>query len=425
MKKILLAITLVLIAFAICGCKHTHDFKMCFDDETHFMQCKCGERDGTAYVHNLQWFNAEELEKASLECTECNWVCDYENKFEKPVTITTDKSNDNTSNPSYQNIMSYSIRTDCGKYDIDEEFEITLTLGLNDPRIKDGSFCVKLAESSYYEIIGEDEYTIPNFRISDYSTNPYVDFKFKVKATAQSGYSFPFEFKIKCNADKSKFKTYEIHENDFTAYFGNLDFEYCDFTDDYFITIAAMSFMVSENDVVLGENDWGFFFDSLNRQYLSGNLSKEDYIAKYFEIRTINSPTISFSESSGGEYSYDTIYYGSKNIRARLYLTDSFDELYDLYKENTSESSEKIALTIVELLYNKGLISLSQYENEVSYINSLPPNQSSHFELISNLYNKRLPFDPSPYDVWYVYDEAGTCYEFNNEPLIQPKFTLL
>ena len=242
MKKKLVLLTLILAIITLVGCnkEHTHKFKQAYDDEVHYMECKCGEREGDEYLHQLEWVNAEDINTAKLQCSTCGWVYDFDKMFAKPVTAEPMSYGDM---PGMPPVISYRISADSGKYNVGEEFEITLLLRVNDNRILDGPFHVKLAESPYYEIIDKDEYVISDFIKANYSSNPEIEFKFKIKATSPCKTPDRFEFKIKCNADYKKYEgQYIKHPN---------SEGYCDFSDEYFITVCDLVFLIDSKNIFI------------------------------------------------------------------------------------------------------------------------------------------------------------------------------
>ena len=412
--KILLSVVSVLLVMLLSSCveskPHEHDFQMKSDNLYHYLECECGEKKGETYHHTYEWINGEDPTLASLECAECDWVYDYEKEFNKPVLVV--PRGGGGGEPAMAPIMSYQISTEKGIYNIGEEFEITLSLNLNDSNLLDGPFHVKLAKSPYYEIVGDDEYVIEDFCASDYrgKKDSIVDFKFKVRAIAPSDLPHSFEFKIKCNANQQHFEYYTVYKDK------RLGIPYySDFSEDYFITILAMSFRTSEKDIIIGENSNKFFFDSMNRQYISSNLSKEDYVKRYYERATLDMPSIICFDSED-KYNRDCISYVSKNIRARLYLTNSFDLLSKKYEKNNATSDKEIALEVIEILFSNNILTKSQYESEKAYISS---SAVGRVELICSIreYQELIPFESSAYDVWLIYNEQKTFFENHDTPV--------
>lgn len=358
MKKKLVLLTLILAIITLVGCnkEHTHKFKQAYDDEVHYMECKCGEREGDEYLHQLEWVNADDISTAKLQCSTCGWVYDFDKMFAKPVTAEPMSYGDM---PSIRPVISYRISADSGKYDVVEEFEITLLLRVNDSRILDGPFHVKLAESPYYEIVDKNEQIIPNFCKSDYAQNPEIEFKFKIKATAPCDIPSRFEFKIKFNADKKKYEgQYSKHANSES---------YCDFSDEYFITVCDLGFVINSKNIFISESVQDLFYSTTNHEYINGTITKDEYIARVTEYLYYGSAAVKRYDDN--HYSYY-----SRNIRAFFTLGEEYKYLSNYFDKNDSddpyfEGYSGTAYDLLDILLKNNLISNAEYENEKIYLN--------------------------------------------------------
>ena len=365
--KILLSVVSVLLVMLLSSCveskPHEHDFQMKSDNLYHYLECECGEKKGETYHHTYEWINGEDPTLASLECAECDWVYDYEKEFNKPVLVV--PRGGGGGEPAMAPIMSYQISTEKGIYNIGEEFEITLSLNLNDSNLLDGPFHVKLAKSPYYEIVGDDEYVIEDFCISDYrgKKDSIVDFKFKVRAIASSELPRPFEFKIKCNAKHEELEYYRTNYIDVEGYY--------DSSEEYFITICDLRFIMNSGNILLSQKPFDLFFASINNKYASCEISKDEYIRKCTEYLYFGSAAIKRYDSN--RYSYY-----SKNIRAFFTLSDEYSYLDEYFNSNKPTDSsfdpylEGYSITanvLLDILLEKDLISDAEYENEKKYIN--------------------------------------------------------
>ena len=378
MKKKLILLTLILALSTLVGCnkEHTHKFKQAYDDEVHYMECKCGEREGDEYLHQLEWVNAEDINTTKLQCSTCGWVYDFDKMFANSVTAEPMSFGDM---PGMPPVISYRISADSGKYKVGEEFEITLLLCVNDNRILDGPFHVKLAKSPYYEIIDKDEYIISDFCKADYSGNPEIEFKFKIKATAPCDTPSRFEFKIKCNAD------YEEYEDLYDKY-ANAE-SYCDFSDEYFITVCDLGFVINSKNIFISEDTQDLFYSTTNHEYINGTITKDEYIARVTEYLYYGSAAVKRYDDN--HYSYY-----SKNIRAFFTLGEDYEYLSSCFDNNNSddpyfEGYLSAANDLLDILLENNLISNAEYEIEKTYLseNGVRNARNSRY-LVENL----IPF---------------------------------
>ena len=378
MKNRLILLVILIFTISLIGCnkEHTHKFKQAYDDEVHYMECKCGEREDGEYLHQLEWVNAEDINTATLQCSTCGWVYDFDKMFAKPVTAEPMSYGDM---PSIRPVISYRISAGSGKYDVGEEIEITLLLRVNDNRILDGSFHVKLAESPYYEIVDKNEHIIPDFCISDYAQNPEIEFKFKIKATAPCDIPSRFEFKIKFNANHEKYEGQYIKSSNSEGYYDN--------SEEYFITVRDLCFVTNSENIFISKNVQDIFYSTTNHEYINGTITKDEYIARVTEYLYYGSAAVKRYDDN--HYSYY-----SKNIRAFFTLGEDYEYLSSCFDNNNSddpyfEGYLSAANDLLDILLENNLVSNAEYEIEKTYLseNGVRNARNSRY-LVENL----IPF---------------------------------
>ena len=94
----------------------------------------------------------------------------------------------NFSVPQASSVLEYQIRSDKTKYDYGEEITIEFLFNISGSMEKDGNtYCVKIKESPYYEIIGENEIYTDGSENSEKHKGEYADYwykaVFKIKVT--------------------------------------------------------------------------------------------------------------------------------------------------------------------------------------------------------------------------------------------------
>ncbi len=365
MKKIkgLVFVLVVLLCLALCGCEllHEHDYQMQFDDTQHYLKCKCGEIKETT-EHSYKWVDGENPETARLECAGCCHILDLESIYTAPLLITpytySGINYGGRSTPSVGPMIEYEIKVDSAKHNYNEEFDIILTLEMwNAYLFNDGPFHVKLMESPYYEIIGQDERIISDFGKDKRKETPVVDFKFTIKPTNPCNLPNNVEFKIKFEANQSELK------REASGYMGSIRWYY-DLDDEYFFTINHLTFINDSEGMLLAQNANRAFYLSLNREYLSGTIDKDKYIDRLVEYIFNDTPYV--------DRSYETFTYISKNVRAKLtlgiengYLLDRYHSLTD---ENFTEGFTEIIKEALKILLDNNLLSYEEYINELNYI---------------------------------------------------------
>lgn len=333
--KLLLVMFVVTIILAILsGCEHSHDY---------------------------MWVNGENPKLAFEICKACFHVRDMEKEYSRPLTV---GMPDWGSVPAVDPPIGYDIELDSGMYNYNEEINITLNLYFGYPYyiyFSEGDLHVKISESEYYEIVGKDEYIVENFSAERAKEAEKLSYKFTIKATEACKGIESVEFKIKANIDAFWSGT--------NGAIGDPAGWYCDKSWDYCFTIFSLGFKSDSQGIILNEYKERLFYDSINREYLSGVLSKDDYIYKFYEYYLDDSVILSVNyvdDNANKPY----FKYLSKNIRAEFYLTTSCEYFMSLYndEENPIESKYELKKRLIKILFDEGYISSEEYECEINYI---------------------------------------------------------
>ena len=327
-KVILLAIV-VLLCLALCGCglfKHTHDY---------------------------EWVNGEDYTKAYLRCEKCFVRFDPDKLYEEPVHIRGAKDG----NFAPVAFVYYEIDVERGRFDYNEEFDISFRIGIDKSYIEPGDFNIKLEESPYFEIVGDKEQSIG---VSEDTYNKYHTFRFRVKPTTPSNIVRAFDFKMKFNPTKYFIRIASESYADLPWYY--------DPSDEYFYGTKQLSFISDSKGMLLEENGdllFDLFYNSINREYLAGVIDKDAYMDRYIE------------NASRGGVLIDTdcgknLCYWSKNIRAKFVVADKekWDYLHSLYavKENEKEKGIELANELLKILLDNSIISQEQYNEEIELL---------------------------------------------------------
>ena len=245
-------------------------------------------------------------------------------------------------------VFTYEISVESNKYVYEKEFDvkISLTSQYNNV-IKDGEFYIKIAESPYYEIVGDREYSNPNFKVLDAEKTPF-EFSFRIKATYPCNLLESIKFHIKCNYDLTEAEKVAQGSGQFVNY---------DFDEEYFYTISALTFINDSEGIMLGEWDAKMFYDSINRDCINGTITKDQYIDRVVEFNTDDRVFIN-------KY-LDDIIYASKNIRARFTLSNEAEQFV-----NHIQNGEyiKTAEKLLGILLENDYITSEEYIDEIKYI---------------------------------------------------------
>lgn len=129
-------------------------------------------------------------------------------------TVTGCSSNtDALSEPQYAPPLFYQIKTDKAQYSYGEEVTIEFLFGknINYNTKENSTYCVKIKESPYYEIIGDGEVCVNTSEINEKYSGEYADywyravFKIKIKSDCKGTYA-P-EILVKCVDDEYIFES--------------------------------------------------------------------------------------------------------------------------------------------------------------------------------------------------------------------------
>ena len=153
--KVLLLFTVALIVLMLSGCvdEHTHDFKYKPDGGGHIYACDCGEVKGDRLIHAFEWKDVLIYDTAYRECNLCGYKEYQKNLNKNPVKSVSAVTGD----PGDISEVYFVAEVDSGIYDYNEEFDIRLRVVIKNYYFNEGPLHVKLAESPYFEIVGEEE----------------------------------------------------------------------------------------------------------------------------------------------------------------------------------------------------------------------------------------------------------------------------
>ena len=377
-KVILLAIV-VLLCLAFCGCglfKHTHDY---------------------------EWVNGEDYTKAYLRCEKCFVRFDPDKLYEEPVHIRGAKDG----NFAPIAFVYYEIDVERGRFDYNEEFDISFRIGIDKSYIEPGDFNIKLEESPYFEIVGDKEQSIS---VSEDTYNKYHTFRFRVKPTTPSNIVRAFDFKMKFNPTKYFIRIASESYADLPWYY--------DPSDEYFYGTKQLSFISDSHGMFLEDNFRGayLFHNSINREYLAGVIDKDAYLDRAREYEFSTGTFRAFFEETSGELKGTVrCRYLSANMRAKFnfYIDGKYYEQIKYWKENDEDFRVKLANLLVGILYDKGYISSEEYKKEINYISEMQPNGAAYC-----LYPEMMPiaeyYKEHYYDYSYVEDNT-TSHDLSSD----------
>ena len=414
--KILLSVVSVLLVMLLSSCveskPHEHDFQMKSDNLYHYLECECGEIKDSE-KHNYIWVDSDNRGAVRKECIGCGRILNQDELYIDPIVVNSSPSGANAVMP----LIPYEIKVDSRRFDYNEEFTISLTLRVGRyycKYIAEGPFYVKLEDSPYYDIIGENEYITPDFSSSEDIKTLSLDFKFTVKATNPTSVIEQFKFKI-------KFTPHDSFWEEASMWSRSEHYFYCDTDEEYFFTVSALNFMSDSQGIIMGSWNPRLFYDSINREYLSGSIeSYDDYVTRIFECITENKPHLNMS--SADNYNRNKGFYVSKNVKADFYLEESFDSVYEKYSSESQRDKKEAAKELMAILYSNNLIDSNQYEREIEYIDDngvlthgavVAYNAIDYDEIINpDLFKDHI--------VRYVYDEAAVDESNGNSCPTEP-----
>ena len=222
MKKKLFLLTLILATLMLSGCEHTHKYKWVVDKEA--------TESETGLTHK--------------ECEKCGAISDENTVIStfdcKPVYEDWYVDGDMQPKPP---LFDYQIYVEKNRYSYEQEFEIHINNIIPEfsyaNALLAGELSIRLEESPYYEIIGQNEYLVSEFNPTDVDR---LNFTFKIKATYPCDSPEYFVFKIKCPYDK------EMVEKKF-PYPENVN---CNFDEEYFFTIKDLLYINDHNGMTIG-----------------------------------------------------------------------------------------------------------------------------------------------------------------------------
>ena len=382
--KLLFAIfvaTVILVTFS--GCMHTHD------------------HDWIAY--DFEWVNGDDYQKAYMRCKTCFMRFDPNSFYEDSLTVVSYAEGV----PLYGSKIWYVINVDKGKYDYNEEFDISLKITLNRRHVEQGYFYIRLSESPYYEIVGDKEQSVW-FSSEEFQETYTINFR--VKAIEQTDFTQRFDFKMKFNKTKAFEK--EAEED----YCGKL--WYYDPSDEYFYGTKQLAFMNDAGGMYLEDARRCpyLFQNSLNREYLAGKIDKDAYVKTMREYEYSDGVYTSVMLENSGEYEGTVkCIYGSPTMRVKYNLLRD-GEYYSQIKnwfENGEDCHEKLAKLLVGILYEYEYISLEEYQREIKYISEMKAN--GELEGVSFVL---IPIQGYYEEHEYTYNFVERCKATSYEPMV-------
>ena len=323
---------------------------------------------GREHSHNLIWINGNNPKMAFQFCTGCLRRVNTEDIYGKALTI--GMPGGDYEDGSIDAPIGYDIELDSGMYEYGEEININLKKYFGYPYytyFSNGDLHVKIAESEYYEIVGRDEYVVEDFNSEKAKDTKKISYKFTIKATEACSTEESVEFKIKANFDEAYWRgmtTVKVDSPKGWLY---------DNSQEYSFSIYSLGFKTDSLGIILGENSEVIFYDSINREYLNGILSKDDYACKVYEYCLKDRPIVDIDYDADliGRITNESYFiYKTKYIRAEFYFTTNRDYFMSLYddKENPVESDIELKKGLIKILYDEGYISSEEYECEINYI---------------------------------------------------------
>ena len=367
MKNRLILLIILLATLMLSGCEHNHDYK---------------------------WVMGSSPSLAFEMCDSCFHVRNIEEEYSSPVVS---KSVVGGPEAFLSSAIDFVAEVDAGMYGYNEEFDIRLTVSMYASYVKEGPLYVKLAESPYYEIVGDSEFIVSDFGNQD-SREQVNEFVFRVKPTKQCNLLEFFDFKIKFTpTDQLKLSPYENYA------------WYCSPDEEYFYGFNKLSFINDSVGMLIndGEGKTKAFYDSINREYKNGTLDKDSYIDRLYEYNLNDSVNLEVSYVNN-KTSQPYFKYSSKNIRAEFYLKDDLEYLISLFDDRTEEPSDILSKKLINILYENGYITEEEYKNEIKYIENKPTSRRSYI-----IYDQFIPFSlyVKRNQVDFTYKDEGLEYK--------------
>lgn len=363
--KLFLLIILILCATALVGCEHIHEFS-CKPhvDGGHYYICNCGEtKNDIRKIHEFEWKDISSYETAYRECYLCGYR-EYQKDFYKNrvQSVSSHSGDPGTSSP-----IGFVVEAESGMYGYGEVFSIALELTIPRVYVADGFIYVKLAESPYFEIIG-DGVQKANKTDEGTSENKY-QLTFKIKPTNPCHLLQGFDFKIKFNPTDEAIEDMSEEGNGEWGW-------YYDSSAEYFYGFKEMQFINDSKGMLISDWDRRLFYDSINRELLSGVIDRDTYIDRLVEFNTLDSVLI---QTTSG----NTLRYISKKLRAEIIVGEEYNHFFDY--DNFSDIRQDVFDKIFDTLLSNGLITHEQYEAEQEYISErgfCQKAQNTYYEFI-------------------------------------------
>ena len=351
MKKIriyvLFLVLLGIFMLAACDEEHTHNFVYETEDSGHIYICDCGEKMGEIMSHSFVWGDTSSFDTAFRVCNKCGYK-EYQKDLNKsPVESVSSIDGD----PGEICPIYFKAEVDSGIYGYGDEFEIRLAVTIPNSYFGGGSLFVKLEESPYFEVIGDGEYEVNNFFLSATGSQTH-SFIFKLKATNPSAVPEAFDFKIKFKPTDECINSIQHYSKDGMWYY--------DPDSEYFFGFRQLMFMSDSVGIIVSDWSQKLFYDSINREFLSGIIDRDTYIDRLVEYNTEDRVYVNPTGQN-------LVQYMSKNIRAEVKLGEEYSHFFDLGTDFEG-ICRIVAETVLEILRENGLITSEQYEAEKSYI---------------------------------------------------------
>lgn len=373
MKKIFKVIYLITFLTIICltsSCSnHEHNYELYGNELKHYYQCQCGKITNMEN-HDSIWITDKAATKESpgykhQECLICKTKHSLNTVINplkgNPLKFNTDVGPVFGTMPAFQPFINYDIFIESDSYDYGEEFQIHLWISpvfQTHDIIAEGDLKLKIEESDSYEVIGKKEVVIKNFSAD--SDRTYI--QFTIKAVDKSNLVDKIQFKLKFNYKEKGMQDYLSTSTKAKSEWINLDEEYFYSIDQLVYIADSKGIMLAGKKIIMdiydAENN--LFYKSINREYNSNTIDKNEYIKKCYQHVTKDQSYIYVND----EY----IRYVSKNIRAYFYIDFDYEEVKNLYNSDNESEKQAYASELIYLLYNQNYISEETYLQELEYI---------------------------------------------------------
>ena len=266
---------------------------------------------------------------------------------------------------SISSLIDYEINIDKKDGNFNEEIKVSIKLFMISDFLNyffDGPLYIKLDESLYYEIVGNNEFIVHDFNTEEYflsNTRKTIGVTFIIKPLEYSFFVNHLNIRIKFNTDVDYLRKHYLFNNDSNFY--------VDLSKEYFLNIPNLVYVINSNGIhfsgfsnldSMGDIKDELFYSCLNDEYNEKNIYEEDYINYVYEYITDKKVYIKFMD-------LNDIRYVSKNIRAHFILSEDYSYLIE---NKINAEYDVIAKELIYILYESGEINLDLYNKEIQYI---------------------------------------------------------